>query len=169
MSRLPKETPNPLWDYLRHISNFRTRGILSWMDDIIMGACYTSAGVSKGKLNVNPAFVRVAVFLPVISTYTCQNIYSLEKISIRTARRIAQAARFALDGIQHYLDTHQEENEEMNKSWELEKAFVNSYRTGKTSPLHSPQKEDVPSEIVLLYRDGKYLEYGEALRAFRLK
>lgn len=168
MGRKAKETPNPLWEYLRHITNHSIRGMPSWMDDIIMGACYTSAGSSNGKLNINPALVRAAVFLPTISTAGCLNIYSLDKISERTARRVAQAARFALSGIQHHLDTHQEENEEMKKSWLMEKAFISSYYTGKKTNLHSPVKPDVPDGILQLYKDGKYLEYGEALREFRL-
>ena len=168
VARKLKETPNPLWEYIRHVTNYSLRGMPSWMDDIIMGACYTTAGSSNGKLNINPVFIRASVFLPTISTADCRNIYSLDPVSERTSQRMAQATRFALAGIQHHLDTNKEENEEMQKSWEMERAFTTHYYTGYPSPLHSPLKKEVPNEIMQLYKDGKYLEYGEALREFRI-
>lgn len=169
MARKPKITENSLYEYIRFQTSSRVSGIPPWMDDIIMGACYTSVGDNKGKLNVSPSLVRTAVFLPQISTVMCQNIYSLEPISERTARRVAQAARFALGGIEHYLETNKDEEEQkiMKQNWLLEKDFITAYHTGFNSKLYSSPSQRIPQEILQLYRDKKYLEYGEAVRAFR--
>ncbi len=167
MARPSKVTLNPNHDYIRHLYDYSIRGLPPWMDDIIMGACYTSAGISKGKLNVNPALVKAAVFLPMISTDSCLNIYSLEPISQRTAQRVAKAARFALEGIEMYIQ-RQREDEVMKVSWQMEKEFLTSYYTGKESKYYSPSTQELPYEITQLREQGKYLEYGEAVRAFRL-
>lgn len=167
MARPSKVTLNPNHDFIRHLYDYSIRGLPPWMDDIIMGACYTSAGISKGKLNVNPALVKAAVFMPAISTASCLNIYSLEPISERTAQRVAKAARFALEGIEMYIK-RQEEDERMKVSWQIEKEFLASYYTGKQSKYYSPQTQELPHEISVLREEGKYLEYGEAVRAFRL-
>lgn len=169
MGRKAKVTENPLYEYIRFLTSSRVSGIPSWMDDIIMGACYTAVGDNKGKLNVSPSLVRAAVFLPQISTTMCQNIYSLDPISERTARRVAQAARFALGGIEHYLEMRKDDEEEkaMKANWLMEKSFISAYYNGTASRLHSPPSLPVPANILQLYRDGKYLEYGKALRDFR--
>jgi hypothetical protein len=167
MARLSKVTLNPNHDYIRHLYDYSIRGLPPWMDDIIMGACYTSAGISKGKLNVNPALVKAAIFLPAISTDSCLNIYSLEPISLRTAQRVAKAARFALEGIEMYIQ-RQREDEVMKVSWQMEKEFLSSYYTGKESKYYSPSAQKLPYEITKLREQGKYLEYGNAVREFRL-
>lgn len=167
MARKSKVTLNPNHDYIRHLYDYSIRGLPPWMDDIIMGACYTSAGISKGKLNVNPAIVKAAIFLPAISTDSCLNIYSLEPISLRTAQRVAKAARFALEGIEMYIQ-RQREDEVMKVSWQMEKEFLTSYYTGKESKYYSPPAQELPYEITQLREQGKYLEYGNAVRDFRL-
>lgn len=167
MARKSKVTLNPNHDYIRHLYDYSIRGLPPWMDDIIMGACYTSAGISKGKLNVTPALVKAAIFLPAISTDSCLNIYSLEPISLRTAQRVAKAARFALEGIEMYIQ-RQREDEVMKVSWQMEKEFLTSYYTGKDSKYYSPPTQELPYEITQLREQGKYLEYGNAVREFRL-
>ncbi len=167
MGRPTKVTLNPNHDYIRHLYDYSIRGLPPWMDDIIMGACYTSAGISRGKLNVNPALVKAAVFLPMISTDSCLNIYSLEPISMRTAQRVAKAARFALEGIQMYIE-RQREDEVMKVSWQIEKEFLTSYYTGRVSKYYSLPTQELPYEITQLREQGKYLEYGVAVRDFRL-
>ena len=171
MARKPKVTENPLYEYIRFQTSCRVSGIPPWMDDIIMGACYTAVGDNNGKLNVSPSLVRAAVFLPQISTLMCQNIYSLDPISERTARRVAQAARFALGGIEHYLEMKKNEEEQkvMKANWLMEKAFVAAYENGTVSRLYAPPSVPAPREILQLYRDKKFFEYGEALMRFRKK
>lgn len=168
MARPNKVTLNPNHDYIRHLYDYSIRGLPPWMDDIIMGACYTSAGISKGKLNVNPALVKAAVFLPMISTDSCLNIYSLEPISMRTAQRVAKAARFALEGIQMYIE-RQKEDEVMKVSWQIEKEFLTSYYTGRASKYYSLETEPLPAHIMQLRADRKYEEYGNAVIDFRTR
>lgn len=76
-----------------------------WVEDYVMGACYTVAKASKGKLNVSPAHVYTAVKMEAVST---GHIMAMcEGISERQAQRIAQCARYALTGMQMYLDQNQ--------------------------------------------------------------
>lgn len=72
---------------------------LRWVDDIITGSLYTSAGVSNGKINVKARAVIGALFLSEITAEACQT----SEISLRTAQRIAKAARHASHGIASYV------------------------------------------------------------------
>lgn len=166
MARKPIETKNEIYEYMRHMNDYNIRGMPHWMDDIVMGACYTSVGISKGKLNANPALVKAALFMPLISTATCLNIYSLDSISERTAQRVAKAARFALGGIRMYIE-NMPEDDIMNVSWKIEKEFRADYYAHRESKYYSAPKAPLPSEISNLKEEGKYEEYGVAVRAFR--
>lgn len=168
MGRKALVTDNELYGYIRFVCGKSLEGIPSWMDDFIMGACYTSAGFSRSKLNVSPTHVKSALFLMHISTDSILSIYKVEGMSKRTAQRVAKAARFALDGIKHYLDISTEENQTMKQAYKMESKFIAEYYSLKPSTLYSPPKRTVPEEILSLYKSGKYLEYGEALREFRI-
>jgi hypothetical protein len=81
----------------------------SWLDDYIYGACNVVGGVSNGKLNVSPSDVVRACMLDIISTDRIQAAiqnHEFQPVSERQARRIAQVARFALDGIALCLERH---------------------------------------------------------------
>lgn len=165
--RKPTSTENTLYDFIRHLHDYKISGMPSWVDDIVMGACYTSAGVNKGKLNISPSYVKAAIFLPRISTESCQNIYSFDPISKRTAQRIAKAARFALNGIQLYLDKMtKEEQERMKQSWKIEYEFRKSYQEGRTSKYHCNIRPPLPENIRLLYEQGDYSNYARQSREF---
>ncbi|WP_117140169.1 hypothetical protein [Pseudomonas amygdali] len=75
---------------------------LPWIDDIVTGSIITSAGVTNGKINVKARAVIGALFLSEITADACKTI----EISLRTAQRIAKAARHAAHGIASYVDRH---------------------------------------------------------------
>lgn len=51
--------------------------------------------------------------------------------------------------------------------WRMEKQFVDDYYTGTKSPLHSGCSEPLPEDILKLYKDCNYVEYGKAVSIFR--
>ncbi|OJT50906.1 hypothetical protein DMX03_06035 [Pseudomonas koreensis] len=100
---------------------------MQWLDDFVYGACYTSGGTSNGTLNVSPSDVLRVCMLPVISTETVRSIIrnrSFESISESQARRIANAAKFAVGGIDLYLSR----NPEVMDALRYEVDFIASYR-----------------------------------------
>ena len=163
MGRKASITENHLVGFIRHMCSNSLSGMPMWMEDIVMGACYTSMGVSNGKLNANPSLVKAALFSPYISTTACQNIYEAE-ISERTAQRVAKAARFALGGIDKYLSRTTEEVLKMKKDYWMEKQFVDDYYAGRESKLYSPLRPPIPQHIMDLYNQGQYVEYARQLQ-----
>ncbi|MGB6210839.1 hypothetical protein [Pseudomonas mandelii] len=75
---------------------------LPWVDDIIHGSILTSAGRSNGKINVKARAVIGALFLSEISADACMT----SEHTLRTAQRIAKAARHAAHGIASYVERH---------------------------------------------------------------
>nr|WP_279153062.1 hypothetical protein [Pseudomonas mosselii] len=75
---------------------------LPWVYDIISGSIITSAGVTNGKINVKARAVIGALFLSEITAAACKT----NEYSLRTAQRIAKAARHAAHGIASYVDRH---------------------------------------------------------------
>ncbi|WP_346395485.1 hypothetical protein [Pseudomonas syringae] len=75
---------------------------LPWIDDIVTGSIITSAGVTNGKINVKARAVIGALFLSEITAEACKT----SEISLRTAQRIAKAARHAAHGIASYVERH---------------------------------------------------------------
>ncbi|WP_047335967.1 hypothetical protein [Pseudomonas protegens] len=75
---------------------------LPWVDDIVTGSIITSAGVSNGKINVKARAVIGALFLSEITAEACKT----DEITLRTAQRIAKAARHAAHGIASYVERH---------------------------------------------------------------
>ena len=67
---------------------------LPWVNDIITGSIITSAGVTNGKINVKARAVIGALFLSEITADACKT----NEYSLRTAQRIAKAARHAAHG-----------------------------------------------------------------------
>lgn len=75
---------------------------LPWVADIIHGSICTSAGTSNGKINVKARAVIGALFLSEISAESCMT----SEHTLRTAQRIAKAARHAAHGIASYVTRH---------------------------------------------------------------
>lgn len=163
MGRKATITENHLVGFIRHTCSNSLSGMPMWMEDIVMGACYTSMGVSNGKLNANPSLVKASLFSPYISTAACLNIYEAN-ISERTAQRVAKAARFALGGIDLFLSRETKEVLKMKKDYWMEKQFVEDYYSGRQSKLYSKPQPPIPKDILSLYVDGKYLEYARQLQ-----
>jgi hypothetical protein len=91
-------------------------------------------------------------------------------ISDRHSQRLAQTARFALQGIEHRIqefENNLSEDFKMNRKQEWK--FIHDYYEGRESTFYAKPRvlPDIPQDILKLYIDGKYLEYGEKLRAFR--
>lgn len=76
--------------------------LLPWVEHIITGSIITSAGVTNGKINVKARAVIGALFAAEITAEVCKT----SEISLRTAQRIAKAARHAAHGIAFYVERH---------------------------------------------------------------
>ena len=90
---------NPVAAYM-HL--FAVPDLLPWVDHIITGSIITSAGVTNGKINVKARAVIGALFATEITAEVCKT----SEISLRTAQRIAKAARHAAHGIASYVERH---------------------------------------------------------------
>ncbi|MCW0920881.1 hypothetical protein OK411_10830 [Pseudomonas sp. RG1] len=127
-SQRSKRGPKPKVQHNHHANHFKVahadrRG---WFDDFILGACYTVGGISGGKLNVSPAHVRRACLLNEIGTEIVKRVIRLEGLrtmSDQQARRICQCARFAIGGMELYL----ERNLTVLQELQFEVDFVDSY------------------------------------------
>jgi len=177
MAPKPKKTDNELVsDWLietRWASNLNAgtkQQLPAFVEEAVMAAVYIVAGTSNGQVNISPKLVCKALMLRSISTESVQPLEVGYDLSKRQAQRLAQTARFALDGIRHRIQEYESqlsEEEVMNRK--LEWGFVVDYYNGKQSKLYAnpPSAETIPNEIKQLYKDKKYWEYGEAVRAFR--
>ena len=89
-----------------------TPHLWNWANDIIAGSIYTSAGTNttSGKVNVKIRSVVAALFLSEISAESCQT----SEYTLRTAQRIAKAARHAAHGIASYVERHPEIKAELD-------------------------------------------------------
>lgn len=97
-----------------------------WVDDYVFGACTVVTGISNGKLNVSPSHVLRACMLNEISTEIVKKAIRLEGLrtmSDQQARRICQCARFAIRGMELYL----ERNPTVLQQLQFEVDFSNSY------------------------------------------
>lgn len=176
MARLPKKTDNEIvaeWlieNRWRNSLNTDTKQKMpAFVDDAVMAAVYVVAGTSNGQINISPKLVFKCLMLHEISAESVATREVGYEMSDRHARRLAQTVRFALDGIRHRIQEYENSiTEEQKENIELEKNFIRDYYQGRESPLHSPPLKELPSEILQLRLEGKYLEYGEAVRAFRL-
>lgn len=92
---------------------------LPWVDDIIHGSILTSAGRSNGKINVKARAVIGALFLSDISADACVT----SEHTLRSAQRIAKAARHAAHGIASYVDRHPKLKAELEATIEAEALF----------------------------------------------
>lgn len=176
MARLPKKTDNEIvaeWlieNRWRNSLNTDTKQKMpAFVDDAVMAAVYIVAGTSNGQVNISPKLVFKCLMLNEISTESVAIREVGYEMSDRHARRLAQTVRFALDGIRHRIQEYESSiTEEQKENIKLEKDFIRDYYQGRKSDLYSPPLQELPSEILALRLDGKYLEYGEAVRAFRL-
>lgn len=140
-----------------------------FVEDAVMAAVYIVAGTSNGKTNISPKLVFKCLMLPEITTSLVKTREVGYDMSDRQAQRLAQCARFALDGIRHRVQEYESRVTDIEKeSTEMERQFISDYYAGKDSVLYSPPMQELPLEISLLKEDGKYLEYAQAVRDFRL-
>jgi hypothetical protein len=95
---------------------------LPWVDDIIHGSILTSAGRSNGKINVKARAVIGALFLSEISADACVT----SEHTLRTAQRIAKAARHAAHGIASYVERHPKLKAELEATIRAEALFWGS-------------------------------------------
>ncbi|MBV7524375.1 hypothetical protein KW834_08140 [Pseudomonas sp. PDM29] len=92
---------------------------LPWVDDIIHGSILTSAGRSNGKINVKTRAIIGALFLSEISADACMT----SERTLRTAQRIAKAARHAAHGIASYVERHPALKAELEAELAIEALF----------------------------------------------
>lgn len=176
MARFPKKTDNVLvaeWlieNRWRNSLNTDTKQKMpAFVEDAVMAAVYIVAGTSNGQVNISPKLVFKCLMLNEISTESVATREVGYEMSDRHARRLAQTVRFALDGIRHRIQEYENSiTEEQKENIQLEKDFIRDYYQGRKSNLYSQPLKELPSEILVLRLEGKYLEYGEAVRAFRL-
>ena len=149
--------------------NAGTRQLLpAFVDDSVWAAVAIVAGSSNGKVNISPKLVMKALMLKTISSQEVKRLEVGYEMSDRQSQRLAQTARFALDGIRHRVQEYENNMSEHTKTvWRLEKQFVDDYYRGTKSPLHSESSKPLPEDILKLYKDGKYVEYGKAVSIFR--
>ena len=177
MVRLAKKTDNEIvaeWlieHRWRNSLNTDTKQRMpAFVEDAVMAAVYIVAGTSNGQVNISPKLVFKCLMLSEISSASVATREVGYSMSDRQARRLAQTVRFALDGIRHRIQEYENTiTEEQKENIKLEKEFIRDYYLQRQSPLHSPPMEVLPSEILTMREEGKYLEYGLAVQAFRLK
>lgn len=143
-----------------------------FVHDAVYGALYICAGTSNGKLNIQPELIYRCIMQPEISTQSTSNILEFLETPLapRTVERITQVSRFAAKGIRERIEQYEERRAELrqtNVDWKIEMIFLKDYYQGRYSRYYSAPLQKVPDSITQLYRDRKYLEYGEKLREFR--
>lgn len=142
----------------------------SFVEEAVMAAVYIVAGTSNGRVNISPKLVKKAMMLHTISVDSVKVLELGYDLSDRQAQRLAQTARFALDGITHRIQEFENNlSEEFKMNRKLEWGFVMDYYNQRQSNLYTNPafRPSVPESIIMLYKQGKYLEYGEAVREFR--
>lgn len=113
----PKTTyPNPVAAFMPYLA---VPDPLPWVGDIIHGSILTSAGVSNGKINVKTRAVIGALFLKEITAEACVT----SEHTLRTAQRIAKAARHAAHGIASYVERHPTLKAELEAELAVEALF----------------------------------------------
>lgn len=128
----PKVKPNQIASLLT-LAHAERRG---WIDDYVFGACATAGNISNGKMNVSPSHVLRACLLDQISTEIVKKVIHLEGLrtmSDQQARRVCQCARFAIGGMEMYL----ERNPAVRQVLQFEVNFANSYQKDQTDALMS--------------------------------
>lgn len=176
MARLVKKTDNEIvaeWlieNRWRNSLNTDTKQRMpAFVEDAVMAAVYIVAGTSNGQVNISPKLVFKCLMLSEISSESVATREVGYDMSKRHAQRLAQTVRFALDGIRHRIQEYESSITELQKgNIELEKNFIRDYYQGRVSNLYSQPLQEIPLEILALRSEGKYLEYGEAVREFRL-
>jgi hypothetical protein len=121
----PKVTPNPYASLIK-VANAECH---RWVDDYVHGACMTVGGVNNGKMNASPSHVLLTCMLDQISTEIVKSVIRLKGLrtmSDQQARRICQCARFAIGGMELYLERNPTVHQQLQ--WEVD--FANSYRQG---------------------------------------
>lgn len=175
MARKAKVTDNELvanWliqnRWLNSLNVDTKQQLPAFVDDAVWSAITIVAGVSNGKVNVSPKLVKKCLMLKSISTAEVRRLEFAYDMSDRHAQRLAQTARFALDGIRHRVQEYENNISDYAKEvGRMEKQFLEDYYKGKESKLYSKPLKPLPVDIIKLHTDGKYVEYALAVQAFR--
>lgn len=142
----------------------------AFVEDAVYSSVYIVASVNNGRMNISPKLVFKALMLREITSESVKLCEVGYEMSDRTARRLAQCARFALDSIRHKIQEYENtwtEEEKMN--WRMEKQFVQDYYDGKPSALHSPPLPKIPDSVIELYRNKDYRKYLEEVQKIFLR
>ena len=154
--RKPKSTPNPIAHIIDQLSLEKPR----WFDDILFGSCLTAAGQSSNVCNVEMNAVLGALHL---KSFEVESVKA-NGVEKRKAERIIKAARHAAHGVHHYLLTHPA----LLARYEALSTIEARLAYKPVALVHLAPSSPVPQHITVLYKQGDYHAYGEALRAFRL-
>ena len=110
--RPPLNTLNPVATLMPHVGLTRPK----WLDDIVYGSVITSAGTSKGKMNVRPGVVFSALYSSSFSVEALRREGQPE----RTIMRIAKAARHVAHGVIEYLKRNPELHMRLKREIDME-------------------------------------------------
>jgi len=177
MGRKAKVTDNVLvadWliqnRWLNSLNTDTKQQLPAFVDDAVWAAVAIVAGVSNGKVNVSPKLVMKALMLKTISSEEVKRLEVGYDMSKRQSQRLAQTARFALDGIRHRIQEYENNMPEHLKALgRMEKRFVDDYYMGRESTLYSERMTPLPENIIDLHKQGKYVEYAVKVQQFRKK
>ena len=177
MGRKAKTTDNVLvadWliqnRWLNSLNTDTKQQLPAFVDDAVWAAVTIVAGVSNGKVNVSPKLVMKALMLKTISAQEVKRLEVGYDMSDRQSRRLAQTARFALDGIRHRIQEYENNMpEHLKELGRMERRFLEDYYMGRESVLYSDPLPPLPENILSLYRQGKYVEYAREVQKFRSK
>lgn len=154
--------------WLNSLNTDTKQQLPAFVDDAVWAAIAIVAGVSNGRVNISPKLVMKALMLKTISTQEVKRLEVGYDMSDRQSRRLAQTARFALDGIRHRIQEYENNMpEHLREIGRMEKLFLKDYYMGRESILYSPSLQPLPENIITLYEQGKYTEYAKEVQRFR--
>lgn len=130
-----------------------------WFCDICYGAMNIK-GVGKsnsGEFKIRFSHLNKALVLPELSTKIIEEQCKIKK---RTAQWVMKGARTALGGIRLYL--------ERNPDMVTTLTGITGHMTPAPAPNTVGVEPSYTAEQLELKRQGRYIEYGESVRAMRL-
>ena len=150
--------------WLNSLNTDTKQHLPGFIDDAVWAAIAIVAGVNNGKVNISPKLVKKALMLKTISTEAVKLVEYGYDMSERQARRLAQTARFALNGIRHRIQEYENSiPEDIKLNWKQEKKFVQDYYDGKISNLYVDPIPPIPEQILSLYQNKEYSQYVKSL------
>lgn len=147
----------------------------AFVDDTVYGGLYIfrDNDTQSNTLAIKPSVIYMCLMMDEISTTSvriaCEDrgLYYSE----RTYRRICQISRFVSKGIESRIHQYEEMQElstdKKGYDWKLEQQFLWCYLNGKESKLYSAPLPPLPQNILTLYLNKQYAEYGRAVQEYR--